>query len=331
METLQEPGCSKGTYARSPSEPSPVRVMLAKIARSWHSRAQVRRATPTDDLLFEAARPDFPIELLPFRAHPRFEAFSDLEKSRTLTAAWFVYSAKTIEIETHIVNPFCCDVLQDRIPGLRDGTCREIISETMVDESYHVLMTANADRITEVGRGIEVDVPTSSLTRMMMNQRELYPGDWRATLVQFATALVSEVFVSDYLKLLSCDRTIQPLHRAVVDAHRRDESVHNTIFRQFARLVYTELDVREREFFSEIMPKPVRWFAEYDFDMWTSIFAQLGIANVGDLVGDCKAQQRGSLGSIDYSGIVELANELGVTDLAVGRRAFEDEGLAGEP
>lgn len=329
MEIQQEPGPGQGGLSRPSFETSPVHAMLRKIAKTWHSRAQVRRGDPAPELTFDAARPDFPIELLPFRTHPRFLRFSEPEKSRTLTAAWFVYSAKTIEIETHIVNPFCCDVLKERIPGLREGACREIISQTMVDESYHVLMTANADCITGLGRGLKVTVPTSSLTASMMSHRDSYRDSWQATLVQFATALVSEVFVSDYLKLLSSDRSIQPLHRAVVDAHRRDESVHNTIFRQLARLVYVELSPREREFFSAIMPRPVRWFAEYDFDMWANVFAQLEIDDVREMIGDCKAAQQGDLGRIDYSGIVELANELGVTHLAVGRQSFAEEGLAG--
>ncbi|GAB4561091.1 MAG: hypothetical protein Tsb0020_08320 [Haliangiales bacterium] len=304
------------------------RLMLTRLARNWESRAQVRRANKVRSAdEFDPKAPDFLIELLPFKDHPRFESFSPDEVQSILSAAWLIYNAKTLDIETRIVNPLCNDVLIDRIPGLNDVASKQVVSETMVDESYHVLLTYKAVSITKKHRGLNIAIAPSALLRYMGVEQQKWTQEWQRTLVQFATGLVSEVFISDYLLALSSATKIQPLHRETVDAHRKDEAAHREIFRHLAMLVYGALSTKEKEFFASVLAKPVRWFAAQDYSAWAMVFEQLGMRNVTDMLIDCERANDRSIDNIDYSGVLELAEELGINDLSVGRDAFAAEGL----
>jgi alpha-N-dichloroacetyl-p-aminophenylserinol N-oxygenase len=303
------------------------RDMLQKMARSWHLRAQVRKAQEYDEQIFDPARPDFAVGLLPFERHPHFLRLDEQQRMRVLSSAWLAYNAKTLDIESWIVSPFCQDVLAGSIPGLTDALCRQVVSETLVDESFHVLLTVNATNLTRSMRKLDLELPPSLLLRLTREWQSQYTEEWQRTLVRLAVAVVSEVFISDYLLQLSSSEVIQPLHRLVVDAHRRDESAHGVVFRHLAKVVYQALSRREREFFALMLPRPVRWFAAHDSALWSSIFQQLGVPGMEELVQDCTGRKEGELASIDYSGLVELADELGITDMAMGRDAFSSEGL----
>jgi hypothetical protein len=162
---------------------------------------------------------------------------------------------------------------------------------------------------------------------MTQESEQQYPEEWQRILIRLAVAIVSEVFISDYLLQLSNSETIQPLHRLTVDAHRRDEAAHGVVFRHLARLAYTSLSKKQQEFFAAVLPQPVRWFATPDFVGWAAIFQQLGIRDTDELIHECGELYSGTLSGIDYTGVVSLAQELGITDMHVGREAFQSEGL----
>jgi hypothetical protein len=303
------------------------RAVLQKMARSWHLRAQVRKAQTPDEQSFDLSRPDFAVGLLPFKDHPRFERLDARQRALTLSSAWLAYNSKTLDIESWIVSPFCQDVLSNKLPGLTDAVSRQIISETLVDEAFHVLLTVNATNLTRRMRGLHVDIPPSLLVRLTREHQDQCAEEWQRTLVRFAVAVVSEVFISDHLLQLSSAEAIQPLHRMAVDAHRRDEVAHGVVFRHLARVAYESLSRREQEFFAAVLPRPVRWFAAQDRGVWAAIFGQLGIPDMDEVLHDCTRRHADELGSIDYSGVVQLARELGITELPVGRDAFQREGL----
>ncbi len=303
------------------------RAVLQKMARSWRQRAQVRKAQDFEEIEFELARPDFAAELLPFGDHPRFQRLDEAARARVLSAAWLAYNAKTLDIESWIVSPFCLDALGGRVPGLGDAVSQQVVSETLVDESFHVLLTVNATGLTRAHRSLALEVPPSLLVRLTRECQARYSEEWQRTLVRLAVAVVSEVFISDYLLALSSSEVIQPLHRLVVDAHRRDEVAHGVVFRHLARVIYGALSRREREFFAAVLPRPVRWFAAHDTALWSSLFSQLGAPELGGLAQECAGKREDELARIDYSGVIELATELGITELPMGRDAFVSEGL----
>ncbi|MEZ4363999.1 MAG: diiron oxygenase [Kofleriaceae bacterium] len=303
------------------------RAVLQKMARSWYGRAQVRRVQDSDELSFDLARPDFAVDLLPFKDHPRFQQLDERDLQRVLSSAWLAYNSKTLDIESGIVSPFCQDVLAGRVPGLRDEVSQQTVSETLVDESFHVLLTVNATNLTRRMRELPILLPPSLLLRLTERCLAEFAEEWQRTLARLAVAVVSEVFISDYLLLLSNSDVLQPLHRVAVEAHRRDEAAHGVVFRHLAKVVFEALSPREQEFFAAMLPKPVRWFAAQDRDIWMAIFRQLEIPNTHELVNDCVVRHDREISAIDYSGVVELARELGVTEMSVGMDAFQTEGL----
>ena len=303
-----------------------VKFVLERIARSWGTRARVKHEEL--DLTFDADCADFLPSLLPFNNHPGYETVDDAVKSQILSCGWIAYNEKTVAIETVIVSPSCIHVLDEQIPGLADELSKQIVCETMVDEAYHLLLVKNANRITRTARGLEkLRIPQFNLVKRMNAHQACYSDEWKKRIIQFATTIVSEIFVSDYLNLLADNRTIQPLNRATVDAHRRDELTHSKIFRSLAKCFYTGLSSEQKSFFAEVLPKPVLWFADPELEIWLAILDQLGVRNARTIIADCESMHGASLQRLDYSGIVELAKEIGILDSAIGRESFERHGL----
>src|SRR5262249_13022290 len=185
---------------------------------------------------------DFLADLLPFKDHPLYLKAPAAMKRRVLSCGWLAYNEKTVDIEAKIIHPACQSIVHAHVPGLRDGVCREIASQTMVDEAYQILLVSRANAVTRERRKLaSVPIPECNLVKQMRACHEVHSESWQRMLVQLATAIVSEVFISDYLRLLSSENSIPTFNRLTVAAHRRDELAHEPIFRAFAKLIYADL------------------------------------------------------------------------------------------
>ena len=304
-----------------------VHRLLSKMANSWDRRAQVLKHFALEEYSFFDDADDFLEELLPFHKHPDYQRIHCEQKKKILTCGWLIYNQKTIAIEKDIIHQACFDIISDNVPGVTDAVSKEIAGKTLVDESYHVLLVIKAMTITRQKRGINLKIPSFSLVRNMNQLQSSYPENWKKTLVLLATAIVSEIFISDYLKLLSDNTEIQQLNRLTVATHRKDEMAHGNIFKQLTRCIYASLGKKQKEFFAEILPKPVRWFADKEMAIWKSVLDQIGIKNTRELVNDCRSVNNRCLEDIDYSELVSLAEEIGLTNIPVGAESFHNEGL----
>jgi hypothetical protein len=214
------------------------------------------------------------------------------------------------------------------VPGLQDWVSRQLAGQTLVDESYHILLVIKAGQITRERRGLlSVMLPETHLINKMEEYKAKYSEKWQKILIQMVTAIVSEVFISDYLRLLSSDTTIQPFNRLAVDTHRRDEISHSSTFKELARSIYMSLSKKEREFFTEVLPKPVHWFASLELNVWQSMLQQIGFPHTDQLIRDCQCLNDESLAQVDYSELIALAEELGILRGERGRDSFHREGL----
>src|SRR3546814_1528712 len=104
---------------------------------------------------------------------------------------------------------------------------RHVICETLVDEAYHLLLVENANRLTRFHRDLaHIRIPSFNLVRFMEIEKARYNEDWQRILIQLATSVVSEIFVSDYLHQLSeCqDRTSTRLNSSHSCASRMPSS-----------------------------------------------------------------------------------------------------------
>jgi hypothetical protein len=304
------------------------RKLLKKLSGTWGRRAQVKKDDLQIDMLFDEGKEDFRIDLLPFKDHPAFLKAPERMQKKALSCGWLAYNEKTVEIETKIVTPACVPIIYGEVPGVQDEVSKQIASQTLVDEAYHVLLVNNANRITREQRDLlSIKVPECTLITKMREAQEQYREQWQKILVQLVTAIVSEVFISDYLKILSGDMSIQALNRVTVDVHRRDELAHSGIFKNLAKCVYAHLSKREREFVLDVLPKPVRWFASLELDVWQSLLQQIHFPAVETIVNDCRSVNAENLQRLDYTGILSLAAELGAFDSQQGVESFYREGL----
>jgi alpha-N-dichloroacetyl-p-aminophenylserinol N-oxygenase len=226
------------------------------------------------------------------------------------------------------VNPTCMNVIRGHMPGLHGATAQRAVCETMVDEVYHVHLVEQASRLTRHRRGLEdVLIPEFNLVRHMRRRQHDYAEPWQRRMVQFATAVVSEIFISDYLHLLSENEEIQPFNRLTVAAHRHDEMAHSPLFRSLAHMVFAELTEQERATFADLLPEPVLWFADRELDIWQALLQQIGFPKAEEMIRECRNLGAADLKQLDYSGIIALAEEIGIMGSTTGRQSFRQQGL----
>lgn len=303
-------------------------ALLEKVERTWHRRAQVKKIDLDREWIFEEAKEDFPVKLLPFKDHPAFLSVSEAMKSKILSCGWLAYNEKTIDIESLIVSPACHEIIYGKVQGAQNGNMRRIASEILVDEAYHILLTVKVCDITREQRGLQsLRFNNFNLINSMRHHQNLFPESWKKTIVLLATAIVSEVFISEYLSLIPGDSNIQPLNREVVTAHWKDEISHGYIFDKIAGCVYHQLTQEQKEFFVEVLPKPIRWFSSPELDIWKAILNHLGFQKTEEVIADCAVDDEVNLKNLDYSKLIDLAGSLGIMDSQQGIDSFGSEGL----
>lgn len=329
MEKLEND--PKASSPRAPIDVNKALRMLRQLKKSWYHRAQVRENGP--DLVakneFKHDKDDFLPSLLPFATNPLYENLPPHLQRQILSCGWLVYNQKTLDIESKIINPACLDLLENKIPGTNYAECREIVSETMVDESYHILLVVNACDVTRKERQLEhirfhADF---SLVNMMEKHKAECDSDWKRRIVQLATATVSEVFISNYLSLISDAYGIQPLNQMTVQVHRQDELSHSQIFSNLTKCIYGSLSNQEKAFYAEMLPKPVKWFADLDLAVWSDILHQLHVPCADQLIKDSQAENENACKRIDYSELLALSEEAGISEMSNWTRSADAEGL----
>ena len=306
------------------------RDLLKQISNNWKRRAQVkqRKEELNGDLTFNEAKQDFRTNLLPFSKHPAFLEASPEVQSQILSCGWLAYNEKTINIEAKVITPACYHIIYRDIPGMDDDISQQIIGETLVDEAYHIMLVLNACCITRNRRGLKsLKLPDFNLVTNMEQEKANCSETWQKIIVQLVTAIISELFISDYLKLLATDKSIQPFNRLVVDTHRRDEMAHAPIFENLTKCIYAQLNPEQKEFFIEMLPKPVRWFSNMELTVWKAMLEQIGFPKTEQVIADCIATNEINLMRIDYTGVTSLAAELGIFDSQQGIDSFGREGL----
>ena len=307
-------------------ELSHTRLMLDRLAGNWSRRAQVKKEELKP--LFVPGREDFLEGLLPFRDLPQYQSASPELKSRVLSCGWLLYNAKTVQIENEVVNPSCLAIMDRQLPGLNDESSQLAVCETMVDEVYHIHLVERSSRLTRRRRGLEhLVIPRLNLVQHMHRRQDDFAEPWQKRMVQFATAAVSEIFISDYLHLLSESEEIQPFNRETVAAHRQDETVHGPLFRALAGLFCAELTPAEQALFAEILPEPVTWFADRELDTWLAMLEQIEFPGAAEMIRECRGTSTVDLTTLDHSGVVSMAHELGILQTEAARDGFARRGL----
>ncbi len=160
-------------------------------------------------------------------------------------------------------------------------------------------------------RGITIRVPEFDLTRQLRKHQA--SGDRAFCLVRLAYAAVSEVFISDYLSLISSSQVIQPLFREAVALHKADEMGHRRLFPLLIRYVIKDFGVTERSLFVEALREAVKAFASRETRAWGKVLSQIYTSQAGhggEMTPVCTEAE----GKGDFSGLADLISDLGLDD-----------------
>jgi hypothetical protein len=300
------------------------RDRIERLTDSWSSRANVRKVGPDLSLDYDASKPDFLTELLPFHDHPIYQNAPEEFKRAALSCGWIAYNEKTVAIESKIVSPACMHLIDGEVAGFPCHRYRDSVAQALTDEAFHILLVVQATGVTRQRRRLhELTLPSFELVASMQRHQEKHSEKWEKILIQLAAAVVSEVMVSDYLSLLSNASHIQPLNRVTTEIHRRDESAHNGLFKSLGAVIYHGLNAREREFFVGALSQPSIWFASPELDVWEAMLTQIGFPGGERMIADCRAQRRARGIHLDLSTLETLFADLGV-DNTLRSRAFHD-------
>lgn len=294
------------THAASPG--------LAALADSWDRRVTVRR--PAVDLdAYRPDLPDFPRDKVPFGAHPAFAGATPEQIARVLAGAWIWYNEKTIALEETIVNQACQLILHDAFPGTGDSVTKKLMSQTIVDEQYHVYMsvsTSLAVRERRALHGLTFPEPfiVEELRRLQATRKNEHERN--VTLLAFMT--VAELSINAYLILLSSDQTIQPANRTVTDNHRKDEASHANIMKNVVKSICLRFSEAERSLFTDSLSAALAAFVKPEFAPWKAILDYVGIADSDALIAFGREAQGDRPLFRDYGTLKQFASELDFGD-----------------
>ncbi len=252
---------------------------LISLVRRWELRSGVRSALPGDSTEYDLRQPDFLEGLLPFHDHPIYQNSEVETKQRVLSCGWLAFNAKACDIERNIVN-FACVQLSD-LMGSQGFTPahRDLITQTLVDEAFHVYIMDKAMDVTRAERGLhDLSLPASGMLSFLRAHQRHHSLDWQKNMAVICAAFATEIFIVGHLsRLAKTTEPLQPLNLATTMAHLQDEAVHESVFRNVAVHYYRSLDLARREFFLLTMVKAVVWFTAEDWNCWNSVLSQIGL------------------------------------------------------
>lgn len=311
MHNRVAPPALPGFDAEDPVESAIVR----RLAENWPRRAAVKKPEPDLDDLFDHTKLDYPDSLLPFAQHPVYMALAPQQQERLRAWAWIAFNKNVMDIERCVVNPGFELLAVDAFDvGFADSVA-VAVNQAMVDEQYHTLMHLNASSSTRRGRGWSL--PTKSLPDVLTVRARAQAlsecSDERShAVVALAYMTVAEISISSYLDVIIDGEDIQPVNRATVRLHNRDELCHASIADALAVSVFDTLDSDERRRFVDGAADAMAAFAGNDFGAWRAIMDTEGIAGGHRMIDDVEHSPESGLLVQDFSGIKKLYDALGV-------------------
>lgn len=298
--------------AHNPQDPVE-NAVVGRLAGNWRQRAAVKRAEPDLDDLFEADRPDYPEQLVPFHDHPVYQQIDDETKARLLSWALIAYNKNIMDIEHHVVNPGFQLIAEDVFDTGLDQSQAVAVSQAMVDEEYHTLMHLNASAVTRRQRGWPMPqsaLPLSHKARQRQLRINATGERWERDLTSLAFTTAAEVSIAAHLDLFARENTIQPIHQVTATLHNRDEYCHSSITGEIATAAFARLPDAQRRFFVKALADGLEAFSANDFTTWRRIVDLTGIEGGAQMLEDVEHQPGRRRLLQDFSGLYRLCEEM---------------------
>lgn len=111
-------------------------------------------------------------------------------------------------------------------------------------------------------------------------------AEWERRLARFAIACASETLITDYLKTMAEDNTIQAICHEVTRTHAVDEWSHSSVFSSVALDIVRGLSSKEREHLRSIILQTVQMFSNNELGAWATVFSMLKFPRAADILHD---------------------------------------------
>ncbi|MGA9871445.1 MAG: diiron oxygenase [Rhodococcus sp. (in: high G+C Gram-positive bacteria)] len=292
-------------------------AIVSRLAGNWANRATVKKPEPDLDDLFDHAKHDYPEELIPFAEHETYRNLPEATKQKIRAWGWIAFNKNVMDVEQHVVNPGFSLLARDVFDTGMGDVLAVAVTQAMVDEQYHTLMHLNASALTRRQRGWSMPdraLPFSATVRRQCAAQAEATTSSEAALSALAYTTVAEISITSYLDLIEDNDVVQPVNRATVKLHNRDEYCHASIADEMAVIVFDKLDSTDRRLFLDGLSAGMNAFSSTDFSTWETILRLESVpdfdAMLRDIVDD------GSRAHLvqDYSGIRSLCRKLDVED-----------------
>lgn len=225
-------------------------IILENLANSWRNRVWVNKEKLHLDQAYDETYPDFPIELLSYKDHDLITSLSDYEKRKLLSATWISYVTKTIDVENAIIKPACQLIIDEAFDIDEPLLAKRLMSQTIVDEQFHILMTLEACTVSRQRYGFQnLHFPEPSVISVAKNLKNNADSQWKKDTISLAFASVAEMAANAFLKLLSEDSSIQPMNRITTQMHKEDEESHSEIFVHIVSSIYKKMNIEQQKYF----------------------------------------------------------------------------------
>jgi hypothetical protein len=266
-----------------------VALMLRKLSTLWKNRAAVNKTCPEySELEFDVTKRDFSESLLPFRQHDAWREAPEDVRARCLSYAWGIYNLKTIYIECDIVTPACEDIIKSPpVNSPNRAELQDVMSEALLDEALHTRMSVMACNYIYDRRRLE---PLNHTNFNLIGwRRQMLAGcsaEWQRRLTRFAVACASETLITDYLKVMAEDSSIQKICHEVTRTHAEDEWSHSSVFSYVAYDIVRDLSFSERKYLRDTMLKTANLFADNELGAWEAVFGLAGMPHARDILSE---------------------------------------------
>ncbi|MBB4967231.1 diiron oxygenase [Saccharothrix violaceirubra] len=287
--------------------------VLRRIVAAWPRRAAVARDPQAADRTdpYDPEVPDYPLSVVPFAEHPRFQDASPERRSRVLTGLWLGYNERVVETERLVAEPGFRLLVDGAFPGTSPLLC-QAIRQSIVDESYHTYMHWTAHTRTMELRGVRERPPRPTLVtyRRLRAAMDAMPEAWERDIAVLVWSAVAETCVNSLLALVARARDIQPMHSLITTLHLRDEAAHGSILVEVMRELFVHMGREQRAAVARCLPLALDAFAEQDPGVLLAELRAADVAGAEEIVGDLGP------GRVvrDFTGARRLVAELGLLD-----------------
>ncbi|MCX3311642.1 diiron oxygenase [Pantoea vagans] len=270
-----------------------VALMLKKLSVLWKNRAAVNKThLQYSELEFDVNKKDFSESLLPIRHHDAWKEAPEDVKSRCLSYAWGIYNLKTIYIECDIVTPACEDIIKcPPVNSPNRAELQDVMSEALLDEALHTRMSVMACNYIYERRRLE---PLNYTNFNLIDwRRQMLAGcsaEWQRRLTRFAIACASETLITDYLKVMAEDSSIQKVCHEVTRIHAEDEWSHSSVFSYVAYDIVRDLSLSERKYLRDTMLKTTDLFADNEMGAWENAFRIAGMPYAREIISETESR-----------------------------------------